>query len=141
MKSKLASPLQSATGVNVSVPRSSFTIFWFVATAVPSSANFPCAASGTLTAFTAFRLSPVSSSLNTPSKSAAVNVSAVSSSVLTDSAFAVGGSFAAFTVTVAVAAADSASDPSTTLNVNVAFPFQFATGVNFSVPSEPRAIF
>ena len=79
--------------------------------------------------------------MNTPSKSAAVNVSAVSSVVLTPSAPAVGASFALLTVIVAVADADSASDPSTTLNVKLASPFQFAAGVNFSVPSEPRTIF
>ena len=105
------------------------------------SASVPAVLAGRVTTRTAFRLSPVSTSVNTPSKSAAVNVSAVSSLVLTPSAPAVGASFALLTVIVAVAATDSASDWSATLNVKLTCPFQFATGVNFSVPSEPRTIF
>ena len=121
---KLASPFQSATGVNTSVPRSAFTIFWLALTAVPFSASDPAVDAGSVTNFTAFRLSPESESgsLNTPSNCAAVNGSAVSSVVLTPSARADGASFTAVTVTVAVAAADVASVASTSLNPNVASP-------------------
>ena len=81
----------------------------------------------------------MSTSLNTPSKWAAVNASAVSSAVLTSSALATGASFAALTAIVAVADADSASDWSATLKSKLASPFQFATGVKVSVPrSNPR---
>ena len=74
------------------------------------SASAPAVLAGRVTTRTAFRLSPVSSSSNTPSNCAAVNFSAVSSVVLTSSALASGASFTAFTVTFALAAADSASD-------------------------------
>ena len=70
-----------------------------------------------------------------------MNVSAVSSVVLTPSALAVGASFALLTVIVAVAATDSASDWSATLNVKLASPFQSATGVNFNVPRSAFTIF
>ena len=106
------------------------------------SASVPAVLAGRVTTRTAFRLSPVSSSSNTPSNCAAVNVSAVSSLVLTFRALAVGASFALLTVIVAVAAAtDSTSDWSATLNVKLTCPFQFTAGVNFNVPSEPRTIF
>ena len=127
--------------MNTSVPRSAFTIFRFAVTTFPPSASAPCPASGRLTIFTAFRLSPVSGSPNAAVKSPAVNVSAVSSAVLLSTAFAVGASFTDLTVTVAVAAAgDSAPDASVTLNVNVAVPCQSATGSNTSVPRSAAAI-
>ena len=127
--------------MNTSVPRSAFTIFRFAVTTFPPSASAPCPASGRLTIFTAFRLSPVSGSPNAAVKSPAVNVSAVSSAVLLSTAFAVGASFTDLTVTVAVAVAvDSAPDASVTLNVNVAVPCQSATGSNTSVPRSAAAI-
>ena len=119
---KLACPCQFATGVKVSFPSLPCSISSFASTAVPSSASSPCPAAGSVITCTFFRLSFASGSLNAPSKSAAVNVSAVSSAVLTFSAAAVGASFAPPTVIVAVAVADAASVWSTTWNVNVAFP-------------------
>ena len=135
----VASPFQFPAGVNARSSRSAFSISWFAVTAVPSSASSPCADAGSFTTFTDFRLSPESTSPNTPSNCAAVNASAVSSAVLAPSAPAVGASFTAVTVTVAVAVADHRPLGSLTWNPNVASPFQFPAGVNASVPKIRRA--
>ena len=106
---KLAVPFQFAAGVNFNVPRSPRAITRFAVTALSPTASAPAVLTGRVTTRTAFRLSPVSrSSLNTPSNCAAVNVSTTSSVVLTASALAAGGSFAALTVLAAVAVADCA---------------------------------
>ena len=85
-----------AAGVNTSLPMSAAGTDWPVVTAVPSSSSAPSA--GSVTTVTLASASP---SLSVKLKSAAAKVCAVSSSVVTDAANAVGAALAArFTVTV-----------------------------------------
>ena len=93
MKVNVAAPFQFATGVNFSVPNEPRAITWFAVTAFAPSVSAPAAPAGRVTTRTAFRLSPSSGSMNTPSKLAAVNVSAVSSFVLSVSTAASGSAF------------------------------------------------
>ena len=111
-------PFQSAAGSNRSVPRSAAAIESSLLTAAGVLPDFkmPWAASGRVAILTDFSVWPSSAgSLKAPVKSAAENVSAVSSATVLVKSEAAGGSLTALTVMVTAAvAADSWSVESVT---------------------------